>query len=169
MFSLDAAGNGKLNLSARCTETFDCLCVTCLQMSTVLLNDCQSEGRGEKKCIWLIRSSWKVSWVHMLPGIQAEALKGVCVCVCVFPGLQRCRCCHAASSGYVISHTGSRQAPLICIEELTNELWHWSSFSWETEVETDGVKEKVREIERCVFLSFLQTTSVVSLMRRVAG
>lgn len=46
---------------------------------------------------------------------------------------------------------------LICIVELTNELWHWSCFSWETEVETDGGQEKLREIERsfvCVCVLF---------------
>lgn len=47
---------------------------------------------------------------------------------------------------------------LICIVELTNELWHWSCFSWETEVETDGGQEKLREIERsfvCVCVCFI--------------
>lgn len=41
------------------------------------------------------------------PPREEQLLKGVCVCVF---GFSRCGCCHAASSGYVICHTGSRQA-----------------------------------------------------------
>lgn len=133
-------------------------------VSTVMLNDCQrrpNKGgvgasvwyKAPEKCPGFICCLW-----------HKYSFSTLCVCMCVFSGFQGCRCCHAASSGYVICRTGSRQTALICIEKSTNELWHWSCFSWETEEGSDRVKEKVREIE-VVF----QRTSVVLLMKWVSG
>ena len=174
MFSMDAAGNGKLNLSGRCTDWRSCKpSIVCMwHASKCPLSGWMTARAREENGISLIRRSWKVSWVQMLPQIRVQVSKRsvcvcMCVCVCVFSGIQRCRCCHAASSGYVISHTGSRQAPLICIEELTNELWHWSSFSWETSRDWWSERESKRDREMCSFL--IQRTSVVSLVTRVAG
>lgn len=125
-------------------QTFHHLCVICLQMSTVLLND--SKSKKKKKTVNKLLKGILGSY---LPGTQEQASKSVYVCVC----FQRCRCCHTANSSYANSHTGSRQAPLICTEVMTNELWHRSSSSWETQVETDWVKQKVREREKCGYFS----------------
>lgn len=109
----------------------------------------EKEEEKKRAPVWCV---WKVSRVHVCQGYKGRfVFLKVSMCVCVFSGFQRCRSCHPASSGYVNSHTGSRQAPLICIEVMTNELWHRSSSSWETEVEFDGVKEKVRKIEMRFF------------------
>lgn len=65
-------------------ETFGRLCVTCLQMSTVLLNECQTE-RGEKRHQFdkkLLKSGLgsRVAW-DTSTAFERCACVGVCVCV----------------------------------------------------------------------------------------
>lgn len=63
-------------------QTFDHLCVTCLQMSTLLLNDCQIERRKKKKQQFDKRLL-KGVLVRVCLGYKSGFLK-VWVCVCVF-------------------------------------------------------------------------------------
>lgn len=162
MFSLNAAGNVEQN--AGVSNLRSSLCD--MPPNGHSLVECLPGWKKKKRApVWCV---WKVSRVHVCQGYTKAGVFFKGVRVYTFSGFQRCRSCHPASSGYVNSHTGSRQAPLIWIEVMTNELWHWSSSSWETEVEFDGVKEKVRKIEMWVFF-FSLPHSAVSLMRRVHG
>lgn len=112
-------------------------------------------SKNQTPKISLIQRSRKMSWVHVFTVSQVQLFKK-CVCfyflfsrgvdVVMLPGAVM-----LCAIQVVV-----RQC-LICIVELTNELWHWSCFSWETEVETDGGQEKLREIERsfvCVCFIF---------------
>lgn len=105
----------------------------------------------------LIQRSRKMSWVHVFTVSQVQLFKK-CVCVCFYFLFSRGVDVVMLPGAVMLCaiQVVVRQC-LICIVELTNELWHWSCFSWETEVETDGGQEKLREIERsfvCVCVLF---------------
>lgn len=98
-------------------QAFECGCkwqasknvhVSCL--ATQGSKEDRRVSKNQTPKIILIQRSRKMSWVHVFTVSQVQLFKK-CVCVfTLFSFFQRCRCCHAARSGYVMCHTGSRQA-----------------------------------------------------------